>query len=235
MPGDVVLLSEVFGPTIQGEGRHAGRPCAFCRLALCNLDCKWCDTPYTWDWQRYDRDVEVHHVSVGSAVEQVRACLGGADLVVVSGGEPLVQRRALVELAAQLRPLDVHVETNGTVAPGDDLTVAWFSVSPKLLPSSQVDLRRAYKQTALAALAERPGAIKLVVDPVIDTPRHVDAAIQMCELAGWEHDRIDLMAEGASPERLAENTGDVRALCERFTVGFSPRLHVSELGGGRGI
>ncbi|HHK7228110.1 TPA: hypothetical protein ACQXLV_002143, partial [Streptococcus pneumoniae] len=40
-------VSEVFGPTIQGEGPHAGRTCHFIRLGGCNLSCSWCDTPYS--------------------------------------------------------------------------------------------------------------------------------------------------------------------------------------------
>lgn len=41
-----LLVSEVFGPTVQGEGKHCGRIAAFVRLGGCNLHCRWCDTPY---------------------------------------------------------------------------------------------------------------------------------------------------------------------------------------------
>ena len=44
---DTSPVSEVFGPTLQGEGPHAGRPCHFIRLGGCNLSCSWCDTPYS--------------------------------------------------------------------------------------------------------------------------------------------------------------------------------------------
>jgi organic radical activating enzyme len=40
------LVKELFGPTLQGEGAHAGRPCVFLRFAACNLACTWCDTDF---------------------------------------------------------------------------------------------------------------------------------------------------------------------------------------------
>ena len=40
------LVKEMFGPTLQGEGAHAGRPCVFLRFAACNLECTWCDTDF---------------------------------------------------------------------------------------------------------------------------------------------------------------------------------------------
>ena len=46
----MLAVSEIFGPTHQGEGPSTGRLCGFVRLARCNLSCLWCDTPYTWDW-----------------------------------------------------------------------------------------------------------------------------------------------------------------------------------------
>ena len=42
-------VNEIFGPTIQGEGRSAGMPTMFVRLSGCNLACIWCDTPYCFN------------------------------------------------------------------------------------------------------------------------------------------------------------------------------------------
>src|SRR5258705_11147927 len=48
------LVKEMFGPTLQGEGAHAGRACVFLRFAACNLDCTGCDTDFSPEGaQRY--------------------------------------------------------------------------------------------------------------------------------------------------------------------------------------
>ena len=42
-----LVVAEVFGPTVQGEGPSAGRRASFIRLGGCNLHCDWCDTKFT--------------------------------------------------------------------------------------------------------------------------------------------------------------------------------------------
>lgn len=39
-------VAEIFGPTIQGEGRNVGMPCHFIRFGGCDFRCEWCDTPH---------------------------------------------------------------------------------------------------------------------------------------------------------------------------------------------
>ena len=68
-------VNEIFGPTFQGEGPHAGQSAVFLRTSGCNLNCSWCDTPYTWDWERYDREAETHPMAPN---EVDRASLAGA-------------------------------------------------------------------------------------------------------------------------------------------------------------
>ena len=78
-----LAVSEIFGPTLQGEGPSSGRRAMFLRLAGCNLSCSWCDTAYTWDWSRYDKKAEVtmmqvdnglpaHHAGVGAPARNHR-------------------------------------------------------------------------------------------------------------------------------------------------------------------
>ena len=93
-----LVVSEVFGPTWQGEGPSLGRRCGFVRLGRCNLACTWCDTPYTWDWERYDPRVELHRRMVTEVVSELDAMK--IDMVVISGGEPLLQQSHLPPLLA---------------------------------------------------------------------------------------------------------------------------------------
>jgi 7-carboxy-7-deazaguanine synthase len=71
-----VSWAECFGPTLQGEGKHIGEQAYFIRLGLCNLDCKWCDTPYTWDWTgkngyKYSKAIELQRSSVNELASKV--------------------------------------------------------------------------------------------------------------------------------------------------------------------
>src|SRR3954452_24909384 len=85
-----VVVAEVFGPTIQGEGRNLGQRAAFVRLGGCNLHCTWCDTPYTWDASRYDLRAEMSRRPVAEIVAEVRPMR--PHVVVLTGGEPLLHQ-----------------------------------------------------------------------------------------------------------------------------------------------
>src|SRR6185295_15813278 len=109
--------AEIFA-SIQGEGITCGMPSVFVRLALCNLQCRWCDTKYTWDWTRYDRAAETMQVGPEDVVGRVLAATGATVRnVVITGGEPLLQQRELADVARRLHDagLRIEVETGGTI------------------------------------------------------------------------------------------------------------------------
>jgi 7-carboxy-7-deazaguanine synthase len=165
-PAVELSVSEVFGPTFQGEGPSTGRLAMFVRLGRCNLDCRWCDTPYTWDWSRFDPAVELQRRTVGDVLGQLDGI--NAPLLVVTGGEPLLQQRALVALleGAAGRGWRVEVETNGTLAPTPRLSalVDQWNVSPKLA-NSGVELSRRWQPAAVRELAATGRAVgKFVVE-----------------------------------------------------------------------
>lgn len=101
----VLKVNEIFH-SIQGESRHAGRPCVFVRLTFCNLRCVWCDTAYAFE--------EGQDETVGAIADKVAAC--GTRYVLVTGGEPLVQP-GVHDLFAELldRGCEVAVETGGSL------------------------------------------------------------------------------------------------------------------------
>jgi 7-cyano-7-deazaguanosine (preQ0) biosynthesis protein QueE len=221
-----LVVSEVFGPTIQGEGPSVGRRAGFVRLGRCNLACSWCDTPYTWDWSRFDPAVELRKVDVAEVVAAVEAM--DVPLVVVTGGEPLLQQPALVELlgafGARLR---VEVETAGTLAPSPELValVDQFNVSPKLANSGN-PVERRWKPDVLRAF-EATG--KAVFKFVVADPAELD------EVAAFGVAPVWVMPEGTDPavvqERLVALAGPVLARGWNLT----PRLHVAIWGDKRGV
>jgi 7-carboxy-7-deazaguanine synthase len=100
-------VAEIF-ESLQGEGKNQGRPCLFIRLAGCNLSCRWCDTAYA---QQGGTEMDCKEV-----LEQ--CWRKNPHLVCITGGEPLLQKDALLGLLPSLhkRGTAIDIETNGTIA-----------------------------------------------------------------------------------------------------------------------
>jgi 7-carboxy-7-deazaguanine synthase len=92
--------------SIQGESSFAGLPCIFVRLAGCNLRCTWCDSEYT-----FSGGIKMSQEEV---VAEVRK-LAPVRLVEITGGEPLLQEKALIPFIEQLlaERYQVLLETSG--------------------------------------------------------------------------------------------------------------------------
>jgi len=219
-----VNLNEIFGPTIQGEGIHTGQRVGFVRLAGCNLACSWCDTPYSWDWDRFDRKEESHKTLVADLANLIKAM--EVDRIIVTGGEPMLQQTALWDLKASIGNIDIDVETNGTILPNIKTinAVDMFCVSPKLAHGGDLlEVRRTKALESFAYLAGEERAIfKFVCQWVsdFDEIEEIIAQFKIPRKAVW------IMPEGTS--QLAQMEVMNRLADEAITRGWniSPRLHV---------
>jgi 7-carboxy-7-deazaguanine synthase (Cx14CxxC type) len=150
-------VKEIFY-TLQGEGANAGTPAVFCRFAGCNLwsgreqdrvtaKCRFCDTDF----------VGVDGVGGGqfqTADDLARACRAactagsGPAMVVLTGGEPMLQVDDDLIDALHAREFSIAIETNGTLAVPDGID--WVCVSPKagqpLVQISGDELKLVYPQ-----------------------------------------------------------------------------------------
>lgn len=222
--------AEIFA-SIQGEGPSVGTPSAFVRLSGCNLRCSWCDTPYTWDWKRFSPGQESVEVEPAYVAEAIRGL--GLRNVVITGGEPLLQKRQLESLVRELKSggLRVEIETNGTVAPGKlkDHVDQW-NVSPKLANAGNRGLRPV-RRRALAQFAALPGATFKFV--VVDG-REVGEIRELVEFLGISNDRVVLMPEGRTSDELARHSDRIAAICQETGYRFGTRLHILLWGDVRG-
>ena len=148
-------IDELF-VSVQGEGMWLGMPAVFVRVAGCNLDCHWCDTP------RAKSAAQAEARSVADIVDAVRA--HALSHVVITGGEPTIYAEKLPALCAALREHQriITLETNATrfVACDADL----YSLSPKS-PASQASAAESWNDAVIRQyLAQRRAwQIKLVV------------------------------------------------------------------------
>ena len=225
-----LVVSEVFGPTWQGEGPSLGRRCGFVRLGRCNLACTWCDTPYTWDWERYDPAVELQRCMVTEVVSELDAMR--IDMLVISGGEPLLQQSHLPPLltAAKERGWRIEVETAGTLAPTDAVAaVDRFNVSPKLVNSGNA-LERRYKPDVLRAFeASGRAAFKFVACSDADLDE-IAAIVDECGLTN-----VWVMPEGTDAVMVTERARDLAPAVLERGWNFTTRLHVLLWGDKRGV
>lgn len=132
-------VKEIFY-TLQGEGRHTGRPAVFCRFAGCNLwsglekdrghaICDFCDT----DFVGVDGEGGGRFPTAEALVDAIDARWPSSQLahkfVVCTGGEPLLQMTDDLVQALHTRGYEIAIETNGTrPAPRG---IDWVCVSPK--------------------------------------------------------------------------------------------------------
>jgi 7-carboxy-7-deazaguanine synthase (Cx14CxxC type) len=150
-------VKEIF-LTLQGEGGQAGRVAVFCRFAGCNLwtgreqdrasaVCRFCDT----DFVGVDGPGGGKFASAAALAAAVAAAWEGAPenrLVVLTGGEPLLQVDAALIEALHDAGFAIALETNGTIAA--PAGVDWVCVSPKtdaaLAQTAGQELKLVYPQ-----------------------------------------------------------------------------------------
>jgi 7-carboxy-7-deazaguanine synthase len=125
--------------TLQGEGAQSGSRSVFLRFAGCNLwsgreqdrataQCRFCDTDFVGtDGQRGGKFAYAEQLA-----RHVEALWGTGNerrLVVITGGEPMLQLDSHLLDAFHQRGFRVAVETNGTLPAVSGLD--WICVSPK--------------------------------------------------------------------------------------------------------
>jgi len=107
--------------TIQGEGFYQGSAAYFIRLGGCDVGCVWCDVKESWDASAHPL------VSVNEMARKAKD--SGAQIVVVTGGEPVMYDLTALTGALRAAGLRTHLETSGAYP----ITGSWdwICFSPK--------------------------------------------------------------------------------------------------------
>ncbi len=194
-------ISEIFR-SLQGEGLNQGRPCIFIRFAGCNLRCVWCDTTYA---QSGGEEMTVNQVLD-------RVWLLNGTHICITGGEPFLQREALLALLEKfsIHGYSVEIETNGTLDFRDAQQYASICMDVKC-PSS----RESSDLSLLRQITPRD-CVKFVVADLADL-RYAQAVIAQYDIRG---EIFVSPVEGSDRRAIAEYIVE-----QNLPVRFQVQLH----------
>ena len=134
-----IPVLEIFGPTIQGEGKVIGRKTMFVRTAGCDYRCDWCDSSFTWDGSAKD---EIRMMTADEVYEELKEVGGDYfNHVTISGGNPALIK-AIQDLVYLFQEKGIYtaLETQGSkyqpwMRQIDDLTISPKPPSSMMKPN----------------------------------------------------------------------------------------------------
>jgi organic radical activating enzyme len=232
-------VNEIFGPTIQGEGKLIGSPSIFIRFGKCNFKCVGfnveyetpsgvkkcaCDSYYAVDmefkdsWKSYENSVDV----------------------VITGGEPLLywNNQEFQNLIKHYinKNQRVTIETNGSLNidfKEDYQKKIIFSMSVKLSNSLEPLKKRVNKSTLTKILQNtKESYLKFVIgddflENAINEIEDILKDIPKCE--------VYLMPLGDNSKTIDDNSKEVVNLSIKYGFKYSDRLHIRLWDNKRGV
>ncbi len=236
-----IRVSEIFGPTIQGEGALIGVPTVFVRTGGCDYRCSWCDSMHAVDsaYRATWKPMQAEDV-----MAEVAQLSGGAPLMVtLSGGNPAIQPFGPLIKMGQTRGYRFALETQGSIARD------WFSdldmlvLSPKP-PSSEMQVDWDIFDDCIKAGQGAETVLKIVIFDEVDYLWARDVAARYPDLPVYlqpgnhtppppEDDTAQVDQEGVDArmlwlvDRVMED--------KWYTARVLPQLHVMLWGNKRGV
>jgi organic radical activating enzyme len=220
-------IAECFANTIQGENL-SGYPSVFLRLQHCTLNCIWCDT--TEVWRKGNRYTNKELLKLWREKGVINLLNKGHHLV-LTGGSPLRQQDALIELLSNLqyecenKPY-IEIENECTRMPTEEFVkyINRWNNSPKL-SNSGMSLNLRYKPKIIEYLAKlKESYFKFVISKGYDWDE-IEKYYLNTDLI--RKDQIVLMPEGSSREELQKNYQTVVNICCENGVRMCDRFHVT--------
>ncbi len=236
--------------TIQGEGVSVGAPAVFIRASRCNLHCVWCDTDHTWNFEgtpwphekdavpgysKHQKADVTYEIEPAEAAERVLAF--GCARTVITGGEPLLQETAFLQMIGHIRERQpehqLEVETNGTRIPSPAFheAVNQFNVSPKLANAGMPESLRLNADALRFFAGSSKAWFKFVVAEPTDL-EEIEALMAAHELP---RQGVLLMPEGRTRADLDHNAVWLADVCRDRGFRFCDRLHIRLWGDKRGV
>jgi 7-carboxy-7-deazaguanine synthase len=239
-----ILISEIFGPTVQGEGPLIGRPTVFVRTGGCDYRCAWCDTLYAVLPEHRGEWVLMTPAEIVTRIDELAG--DKPVLVTLSGGNPALQPLApLIELG-HAKGHTFALETQGSVPAAWFAELDWLILSPKP-PSSRMTTDWAALDACIRAGKDRPNCVLKIV--VFDD---ADYSYALTVSARYPALSVYLQVGNPAPLKFTRKTlpenaeiddllGRFRWLVSKvtadrwFAATVLPQLHVLAWGNKRGV
>jgi 7-carboxy-7-deazaguanine synthase len=151
MTQNTIRISEIFGPTIQGEGVLIGQPTVFVRTGGCDFRCSWCDSLHAVE-SKYRHDWTP--MNVQEIMAAVKKISGGVPLIIsLSGGNPATQDLSDLIKSGKAEGYSFALETQGSIAQDwfSDLDILTLSPKP---PSSDMEMNWNIFEDCITAAGE---------------------------------------------------------------------------------
>jgi 7-carboxy-7-deazaguanine synthase len=237
-----ILVSEIFGPTVQGEGPLIGQPSVFVRTGGCDYRCSWCDTLYAVLPQYRD---EWTLMTPADIMVRVNELAGGQGvLITLSGGNPALQPFASLFALGRVHGHGFALETQGSVPQPWFADLDWLILSPKPPSSGMVTNWEAFEACLDAAEGRPRVVLKIVVFDEADYGYAQAAAARYPELPVY----LQVGNPVAPPAAALAEEADIGDLMQRFrwlagkvtadhwfAATVLPQLHVLAWGNKRGV
>jgi 7-carboxy-7-deazaguanine synthase len=240
----LIRISEIFGPTVQGEGPLIGRPTIFVRTASCDFRCHWCDTLYAVLPEYHDEWTLMSPADIMARIDGLAG--DGPILVSLSGGNPALQPLADLIALGRTRGHSFAMETQGSIPRPWFSDLDWLIVSPKP-PSSGMTTNWSALEECIGAAKGRTNCVLKIV--VFDEPDYAYA-----RAVALRYPTVPIYLQVGNPAPLAvaskvmpdeanfdDLLGRLRWLIDKvvidrwFDVTVLPQLHVLAWGNKRGV
>ena len=240
----LIRISEIFGPTVQGEGPLIGRPTVFVRTASCDFRCHWCDTLYAVLPEYHDEWTLMSPADIMARIDGLAG--DGPILVSLSGGNPALQPLADLIALGRTRGHSFAMETQGSIPRPWFSDLDWLIVSPKP-PSSGMKTDWSALEECIGAAKGRTNCVLKIV--VFDEPDYAYA-----RAVALRCPTVPIYLQVGNPAPLAvaskvmpdeanfdDLLGRLRWLIDKvvidrwFDVTVLPQLHVLAWGNKRGV
>ncbi len=251
-------INEIFGPTIQGEGKLVGTPSVFIRFGKCNFSCEGfnveyetpsgikkcaCDSYYAVD--KEFRDTWTKYKSYEEVVKEVDKLtnLYHYDYkmdIVLTGGEPLLywNKEEFQKLLKHYikEGHKITIETNASLnlnITEDYQKQILFSMSVKLSNSLEPLKKRVNKETLTKILTNtKKSYLKFVIDKNFLNQAQDEIKDILKDIPKCE---VYLMPMGDSSKEISQNSEDVISMAIKNGYKYCDRLHIRVWDNKRGV